>query len=422
MALFFKEIAQRVRQSGLAYFFDFIAHANKGLVDVQNQAEIDGRSDQNQIARCAVDGLFEFLALLSAVAHRRKQLAQVWILLKRGTDGTNRVGAGIHNFSCPSLSGCDYPRTVLHLAVCQRWTIFNDQDALTFDGFAWPQRNLAGHTHDGRLRIVLFNIALHEFDVRQFGRVHFVDHHDVGATQIHFSGVVSQFMACAVRVSHHNLQIASVETCVVVAAVPQDDVRFFFGGAENLLVVDSRVNHRAVLKMRLVFFPFLDRAFIAIQIFAVGEALYGLRLQISIGHRVANDNRLPTVVPEFPRDEPRNGTLSAAGSHGAYRNHGNSRFHLGVFGAEEPEIRACRDTARGQVHYRGVGHIAIGKYNYIHTLPLNHFFQVVFLEDGNPPRISAPCQNWWISAARNVGNLCCRKCDHVKFGMVAKNE
>ena len=174
--------------------------------------------------------------------------------------------------------------------------------------------------------------------------------------------------------------------------------------------------------MRFVLFAFLNRAFVAIQVFASGKALHSLRGQISVGHGVTNDDRLPTIFAKLCGHEPRNGTLAAAGSHRAHGNHGNDGFHLGASGTEEPEIRASRDAARGKMHHRGMGYIAIGKHNHVDAFALDHFFQIVFFHDGNPVGISAPSENRWITAASNVGNLRCSERDHMKLRMIAEND
>ena len=59
---------------------------------------------------------------------------------------------------------------------------------------------------------------------------------------------------------------------------------------------------------------------------------------------------------------------------------------------------------------------------HIHALVLDHFFQIVFFHDGNAIGIAAACQNRWIAAASNVGNLRCGGRDNMKFGMIAEND
>jgi hypothetical protein len=49
-------------------------------------------------------------------------------------------------------------------------------------------------------------------------------------------------------------------------------------------------------------------------------------------------------------------------------------------------------------------------------------FQIVVFHDGNPVGVSAASQNRWIAAASSVGDLRCGERDHMKFGMIAKND
>jgi hypothetical protein len=45
------------------------------------------------------------------------------------------------------------------------------------------------------------------FNIRLLGRVHLVDDNDVGAPQVHFPWVISQFMTGPVRIHHDNLKL-----------------------------------------------------------------------------------------------------------------------------------------------------------------------------------------------------------------------
>ena len=77
-------------------------------------------------------------------------------------------------------------------------------------------------------------------------------------------------------VSHHDLKVSGVEGCVVVAAVPENEIGFFFGLAQDFLVVHAGVDDSSLPEVRLVLLTFFNRALVALQIFHGGEALHGL--------------------------------------------------------------------------------------------------------------------------------------------------
>ncbi|GAB1353259.1 hypothetical protein MASR1M12_19940 [Erysipelotrichia bacterium] len=52
---------------------------------------------------------------------------------------------------------------------------------------------------------------------------------------------------------------------VVVAAIPDDYVSFFFGIACDHFIVDTRIDHGAHVDMGFVFFAFFDCAFVQIE-------------------------------------------------------------------------------------------------------------------------------------------------------------
>jgi hypothetical protein len=92
----------------------------------------------------------------------------------------------------------------------------------------------------------------------------------------------------AVRVGHHNRQVGLVEGEVVVAAVPQDDIHFLFGLAQDGFVIHAGIDDNAVIEVRFVFLALFNGAFVLIQVGVIGEALHLLLDQVAVGHGVAD--------------------------------------------------------------------------------------------------------------------------------------
>ena len=72
------ELGQHFGQAGLGEFFDFIGHAQIGLIDFDHARQVNGSGDQDEIAWSTADGLLQFMPLDSAVAHRGQRFVRCW--------------------------------------------------------------------------------------------------------------------------------------------------------------------------------------------------------------------------------------------------------------------------------------------------------------------------------------------------------
>ncbi len=131
-----------------------------------------------------------------------------------------------------------------------------------------------------------------------------------------------------------------VEGEVVVAPVPQDDVDFLLGHAQDLLVVDAGEDQHALRQVGFVLFPLLDGAVGGFQVVVAGEALRRLAHQIAVGHRVPNGGHLlPGVAQDFGHTAA-GLALAAAGASGANRDD-----RLGGGNLRAARARAARKSA-----------------------------------------------------------------------------
>jgi hypothetical protein len=95
----------------------------------------------------------------------------------------------------------------------------------------------------------------------------------VGSLEVRLAREVGELVARPVRVDDGDVEVGLVERRVVVAAVPDDDVRFLLGLAEDRLVVDAGVDDVARGDVRLVLLALLDGALVLIEVLDGGEAL-----------------------------------------------------------------------------------------------------------------------------------------------------
>ena len=75
-----------------------------------------------------------------------------------------------------------------------------------------------------------------------------------------------------------DLEVALDERRIVVASVPNHDIRFFLGFSQDNLVIDASIDHRSAIDMRLVLLSLFDGALVLVQIIMICEALGCLQI------------------------------------------------------------------------------------------------------------------------------------------------
>ena len=152
------------------------------------------------------------------------------------------------------------------------------------------------------------------------------------------------------RIEHHDVEVGTIERRVVVAAVPQDDVALPLRLAQDLLVIHSGIDGRALDDVRLVFLALFDGALVAVEIGQRSEALRALRRQVAVRHGMADHDRVPSHAAQFAGDAARDRTLAATGADRAHRDHRHLRQQLRARDAQQPEISPGCDRSRCQMH------------------------------------------------------------------------
>src|SRR5581483_2817583 len=180
------------------------------------------------------------------------------------------------------------------------------------------------------------------------------------------------------------------------------------------------VHHGAFHDVRLVLFALFDGALMALQILEAGKALDGLDGEVAVRHGMTDGNRLPAETVKFGSDEARDGTLAAAGTHGANGNRGNIGAQLRVLGAEQPEVGAGSDGAGGQMHEGQIRNIAVRKDNSVNGFVADQTLHFLLFEDRNAFWIQRASQLRRIAPVGDIGNLSGGKGDDLNLGIVAK--
>jgi hypothetical protein len=212
-------------------------------------------------------------------------------------------------------------------------------------------------------------------------------------------------------IDENDMKAWSDERKVVVAAVPEYDIRLLRGGLEDAGIVGTCKHQRADGKMRLVLFPLFDRALLGIQIPKARKPLQGLALEMAIGHRMADGDNVKAALFESPRQPARDLRLSNTCSHGRDCDDGNARLQHGALWPQQGEIGAGRQRDRCLMHDLDVLDIAVSKNHLVDGFSLTDLGQVAFIEYGNAGGISGPGQRGGIAPIGDPGNLCRRERD-----------
>src|SRR5690606_36921922 len=144
------------------------------------------------------------------------------------------------------------------------------------------------------------------------GRVDLVDHHHIGHADVGLARVVAGLMAGTVWIDDGDGEIRTVKGEVVVAAVPNEDVRLGLGLLQDLAVVDSRVDDVGPVDVGRVRLARSDGAAVCLEIAVSGEALHRLVFEVAVGRGVPHDQYFETRRGENLRDLA--GRLALAGS------------------------------------------------------------------------------------------------------------
>src|SRR5664279_4740379 len=102
------------------------------------------------------------------------------------------------------------------------------------------------------------------------------------AAEVYFPGVIGEFVSSAMRIKNYDVEIRLVERSVVVTSVPQNDVAFLLGLMQDVFVIDTRIDRRALHDVRLVFLTLFDGALISFEVGEGGEALRTLGDQVAV--------------------------------------------------------------------------------------------------------------------------------------------
>ena len=120
---------------------------------------------------------------------------------------------------------------------------------------------------------------------------------------------------------------------------------------------------------------------------------------------MAHDGGAQAAAAQFARQPAAHRGLAAAGAHRRYRDHRHSRRDHGPQRAEQGEVGAGRERARGAMHDLGMGKVAVGEHHQLDLVRADQRLELGFRRDGDAFRILRAGERGGIAAPGDAGNL-----------------
>jgi len=146
-----------------------------------------------------------------------------------------------------------------------------------------------------------------------------------------------------------DVHVRLIERGVVVAPVPEEDVRLRLDGFQDSVIVDAGEDHAPVGDVRLVLLPLLDRHLVVDQVLLGGEALDPLVQEVAVGHGMAHHSDPVSPAPQDVDDGTARLAFSDARARGADGHRGNGGFEHGSQGVGQLKVGARGVHSAGQV-------------------------------------------------------------------------
>jgi len=181
---------ENLPQRGAAADLEFVLDVIDGTAHIDHPPEIDRGRGQHQIAIHRVDRLLQLGDLPTPIPHRRQQVADVWVLVERIGDRTDRVRPWIHQLCRSETPGSDDPRAVGHPAVDECGPVLYHQHPPSPVRLGVRDEDGRGPLCDRRIGIDGVDVPTHLSHYIGTGCIDLVDHYSVGEPQIRLAGVI----------------------------------------------------------------------------------------------------------------------------------------------------------------------------------------------------------------------------------------
>ena len=205
---------------------------------------------------------------------------------------------------------------------------------------------------------------------------------------------------------------------VVVAAVPNDDVGLLLGLLEDVGVVDTGVHDHAELNRCLVLLSLLNGRVRGVDVLDRREALHAHRLEIAVGHRMANKSNRETGVDKNLADSSAGLALPATRANGTDGDDRLGAVQHRRLGAEEGEVGASREHRRCLVHDGLMSEIGVGEDDLVHTLVADEIGQLFFRQNRNAIRVARAGKGRRVRSVVDPRNLSRCEGDHLNLRIV----
>jgi hypothetical protein len=388
------------------------------MAQSEQPTQVDRRGREDEIDRHGVERLGELADLAVSVPHRRQERLEVRVAGERRGERPDRVGPRVDQLGRTEATGGHHARAVGHPAVRERGPVLHDRDPSPGD-LSPLEPELRAGLDDRRARVERRDVAPDLIEPLGRRGVDLVDDHHIGRTQVGLPWVIAQLVTGSQRIDDDDEEVRAVEREIVVAAIPQDDVRLGLGRPQDLGVVHPGVHHSTGVEVGLVLLALLDRRPVEREVLVRREALDPLALEVAVGHRVAHDHDAQAPLLEEDRDPAGRLALACAGARRADRDDRTPAGQHRPARAEQDEVRAGGEGTRRGVHDVLVADVAVGEHHGVGALVADHPLELLLGDDGDAGRVARAGQRRRVVTVGDPGDLRRGERHHPDRGVVA---
>ncbi len=218
------------------------------------------------------------------------------------------------------------------------------------------------------------------------------------------------------------MQVGTEQWQVVVASVPEDDVRLLLGLAQDGLVVHAGEDDPAGIEVRLVLLALLDGGVVPREVVAAGEALHALGDEVAVGHGVTDDHRPVALLSEVCRHCAGGLALAGSGAHGADGHDRQAGPHHDVVRSQQPELGTRSQGPRRRVHDGLVADVAVGEDHHPGRLLRDDPLQLRLGHDGDAAGVVLAGELRWIAPRIDARDLRRREGHDLDRGIGAEHD
>jgi hypothetical protein len=158
------------------------------------------------------------------------------------------------------------------------------------------------------------DVIPHPIQISGIHRIDFIDHYRISEAHVGFPRIIAELVSWPVGINEYDVNRRFKKRCVVVSAVPNEDIRLLLGLGENFLIIHTRIYDRTSFDMGFILLTFLDGTVKTVEILSARKPLDPLSNKVSIWHGVANYHHGFALLSQYVAYLPGGLALATSGS------------------------------------------------------------------------------------------------------------